>query len=1163
MTYLTSCFRTLLTILLLTVAAAGWAEVTTTTDASQNATTVVSTDTTGVVKINKWSPTFPHSWGSWGTTTYKLTVKFNVRAGSKLSFDWGGKNGWYEQVDISLAGTKIVSGTYQGDYGASYEKMFKKAGTHTLVVTLQRSSYGCEEFFVKNMKIDHDAGKGPDGMLPFHLTTVTADGKFASDVQWYRIKHVNTGKYFYNNDGKVGLSTECAVDSAYYWTFTGTEKDGLWIYNMQTGAGKPMSVPERVNKGDVLLGGEGESRFLIDDNGDDYVLYMDGDTVALNATATSSYLQVYKPTTIYKTYKTNSSTKLSFINEGKPKIVNLSSIRYDIFKRVQTDEGYYDYESVSLTNGTLALMEGDQIEINATALPENATDKALAYSLDKTGVIKVDESKQENDGCYITATALKGGECVLTILGANRPQVKREIPIKVTGKVRVSSITFDTDTMYIGVGDMRQVNVSVMPKDAYDRTLKWSNTKPNVAIIGSDGLLYGMAPGTTVLTAKANDDSGKSAKLVVVCLERDQNAPVEHDTRYLYASGEDGSLMAIPLSYIEQKTFTGSTLSLRLKGGIQQVMKDVKEVSDVCPVELPRFTSYKFNNKFNDQLFTDAVAEEGSLMTADTIRIPVACIGKRLTASFQMDNDTLARAWVGKVRQHSKETRQRFDHPITYTLGHKNWKALELVEDAQGHARVDTIPFGSQVTVVVDWLTDRSKSPYSVPRIDITFGSGAGWSGSQWIGQMGKDTYVDASVKINGYGVFPDMEETNILIKGRGNSSWSNSYSSKNPYHFKFEEKQKPLGMKAGKHWLLLANKQNGSMTTNAIAHRAAALLGMAYPCHIVPVDLYINGSYRGSYNLTERIGLGNNSVDLDDDSNAAIIELDTYTDERIIHEQCYYLPVKLKDPDDVGGIHQAAVNAFQTLTETVMTRGDYDQMVDLEKLASFLLTNELILNCEIKHPKSVFAYNENIYDTEAEKDPTPWVFGPLWDCDWAFGYQQSQSYFVSSADLDYFTQMGRSDNYGDSPRQFWSSLRSGSQALDKIMYSRLFHFVTMGGLDELLEYCDDYYQFAKASLEHNKLNATSQTDSSSNYGSQTSNAKSWLAKRAASMFSRYEAYDLSDDEDADQHPTDAILATQDGYFAKGVIYNLQGRRMHGQLPPGIFLRDGKKFIVR
>lgn len=1156
--------RTVLTTLLFCVGLCVQAEVTTTTNDAQHTTTVTSTDTTGVVKINKWSPAFEQGWGGgWGATTYKLIVKFDVRAGSKLSFDWGGRNGWYEVVDIALGTTKIVSDTYQGDYGSSYEKMFKKSGTQTLTVTLQRYSYGCDEFFVKNMKIDHDAGQGPDGMLPFHPTSITAEGTFASDVQWYRIQHTNTGKYFFHDKGKVGLTAKCVVDSAYYWTFTGTAKDGIQIYNMQTGPGNPVTIPERVNKGDVMLGGEGDTRFLIDDNGDDYVFFMDGDTVALNATATSNYLQAYKPTTIYKTYRTNSSTKISFSNEGQPRIVPMTTVGYEVYKSVKREDGYYDYVNIPCNDECLELFEGDEVEIDCVAYPDDATDKSLSYSLDKTGILKI-EAKEEPTGFYLYATAQKGGECMLSVWATNRPQVKRDLRIKVTGKVRVSSITFDTDTMRVAVGDMRKVNVNVLPEDAYDRSLKWTNSRPNVAAIGSDGSVYGMSAGTTVLTAKANDDSGKSAKLVVVCFEKETNSPLDHDARYLYASHEDGSLTAIPLSYIEQRTLVGQSLSLRLTGGIQHVLTGVASVSDVCPVDLPRFTSYKFNNKFNDQLFTDAIADEAALLS-DTIILPVACIGKRLTASFQMDADTLARAWVGTVRQHSKETRQRFDHPITYTIGHKNWKALQLVQDAKGHTQVETIPFGQHVTVVVDWLAEHSDAPYTVPRIDITFGNGSGWNSSQWIGRMGKDTYVDATVKMYGYGVFPDLEETAIQIKGRGNSSWSGTYSSKNPYHFKFEEKQKPLGMKSGKHWLLLANKQNNSMTTNAIAHRAAALLGMASPCHIMPVELYINGSYRGSYNLTERVALANNSVDLEDDGNAAIIELDTYTDERIINEYNYYLPVKLKDPDDDGNIHQAAVNAFQTLTDAVSRGQNYGHLVDLDKLASFLITNELILNCEVKHPKSVFAYNENIYDADDKtgEDPTPWVFGPLWDCDWAYGYQQSQSYFVSSADLDYFSQMGNSDSYGNRPQQFWSALRTGSQALDKMMYSRLYHFVTMGGLDELLEYCDDYYQFAKLSLEHNKQNATSNTDSGSNYGTLTSNAKSWLAKRAASMFSRYEAFDLSDDEDADHHPTDAILSAQDGSFARGIIYDLQGRRMQGKLLPGIYLRDGKKFLVK
>ena len=73
---------------------------------------------------------------------------------------------------------------------------------------------------------------------------------------------------------------------------------------------------------------------------------------------------------------------------------------------------------------------------------------------------------------------------------------------------------------------------------------------------------------------------------------------------------------------------------------------------------------------------------------------------------------------------------------------------------------------------------------------------------------------------------------------------------------------------------MLLANAQKGSMMTGAIGMKAAQLMGCAAANHLVPVELYINGDYRGSYTFTEKIGLHNNSIDLENESRAVLLDM-------------------------------------------------------------------------------------------------------------------------------------------------------------------------------------------------------------------------------------------------------------------------------------------------
>ena len=156
-----------------------------------------------------------------------------------------------------------------------------------------------------------------------------------------------------------------------------------------------------------------------------------------------------------------------------------------------------------------------------------------------------------------------------------------------------------------------------------------------------------------------------------------------------------------------------------------------------------------------------------------------------------------------------------------------------------------------------------------------------------------KETYLDATISIEGNGVIPSVSNLPVSIKGRGNSSWKKKPEAKNPYRLKFPKKQNLLGEGKGKNWVLLANNRRGSMLTNAIAQYLAYLVGIPFVNHIVPVELYMNGIYWGSYNLTEKVGISSNSIKLRNEERAVLLELDSYfdADEKFVSHP-YQLPV-------------------------------------------------------------------------------------------------------------------------------------------------------------------------------------------------------------------------------------------------------------------------------
>lgn len=639
---------------------------------------------------------------------------------------------------------------------------------------------------------------------------------------------------------------------------------------------------------------------------------------------------------------------------------------------------------------------------------------------------------------------------------------------------------------------------------------------------------------------------------------------------FLYIESSGDTLTVVPSNYILSYTTEADGAHVLLSTGKTLVVPEAKSAVTECPVVLPSFNLYRFSNKYNDQLFQTVTANAEQL-SQDTIRLSVPQIGKSLTATFRLTSED-ASAWVGTVPQASEVTRQRMGSPVTYTIGFPCWRQLELQEDETGFVTYHYVPFGRRVTVIVDFPTDHPTGEFNVPRIDITTTTGAV--------PLSKENYITASITIDGAGVYPDMPATDIQIKGRGNSSWSSSAQSKNPYHFKFAEKQKPLGMKAGKHWILLSNKQNGSMMCNALAQKASALAGCAAVCHIVPVELYMNGRYRGSYNLTEKVGFYNNNVNLDDESCAAMLELDTYDDEPYYMYNSYYIPTKIHEPDFDDEDPSLLIDTWDILMDWMdalqsVRYGDSEEYIghfDLDCMASFLFSSEICYNSELQHPKSVFLYSENVLDDGfvlTGKDDTPWVFGPIWDCDWSFGYQFGNTYyFVNAAESAYFEGWLRSMVEG-----FWYDLRYKSQQLDKAYFTLWHNFMTDGRLEELIDYVQDYYDFAAPSLKHNAKNVTTERDAA-DYAATARRAAQWFQKRANYVYSRLTTYDI-DVEPEPFWPTPVIVDTEDGIFTtlsgqsrkpQDVWYDLSGRRVpenqHRQR--GIYITpQGRKVLVK
>ncbi|MGP0584272.1 PA14 domain-containing protein, partial [Paenibacillus timonensis] len=82
--------------------------------------------------------------------------------------------------------------------------------------------------------------------------------------------------------------------------------------------------------------------------------------------------------------------------------------------------------------------------------------------------------------------------------------------------VPVSGITLDKSNLELAVGETIQLSATVAPMDATDATYTWTSDFPGVATVSTDGLITGVGPGTTGITATTVDGGYKASALVTV-----------------------------------------------------------------------------------------------------------------------------------------------------------------------------------------------------------------------------------------------------------------------------------------------------------------------------------------------------------------------------------------------------------------------------------------------------------------------------------------------------------------------------------------------------------------------------------------------------------------------------------------------------------------------
>jgi len=274
-----------------------------------------------------------------------------------------------------------------------------------------------------------------------------------------------------------------------------------------------------------------------------------------------------------------------------------------------------------------------------------------------------------------------------------------------------------------------------------------------------------------------------------------------------------------------------------------------------------------------------------------------------------------------------------------------------------------------------------------------------------------KDEWLPCHISVDGMGEYSDYSGTG-RIRGRGNSSWL--WYDKKPYKFKLDAKSKLLGLEKAKDWNLLANYRDVTDLMNVVAFEAARYMGMPNTLHTRFVEVFLNGEYNGIYQLTEKIEVDDNRLNLNR-NHGILLTLDqddgpslSPDDGDNFWTEVYDLPMAVKYPDEPTAEQLTEIKADFAQLENAIRNQDYqavDSLMDLSSFISMIQLHEYLYNVEIDAPRSMYLYRDSL---------GKYTFGPVWDWDAGYDFDWSDMYTGHRFFSDYTELILGTDPYNN-----------------------------------------------------------------------------------------------------------------------------------------------------
>ena len=162
-------------------------------------------------------------------------------------------------------------------------------------------------------------------------------------------------------------------------------------------------------------------------------------------------------------------------------------------------------ESIELKTPEMTIAVGRTGSCQATVLPKDADNKKVIWTSSDESIATVNKTGQ-----------IKGisiGDCTITCTSEALNSVSASATVHIVQPV--TRISFNSKTALVYLNETTQLEWTVEPDNATNKILAFKSAKEAIATVDAAGIVTGVKPGKTTVTATATDGSKRKASITV------------------------------------------------------------------------------------------------------------------------------------------------------------------------------------------------------------------------------------------------------------------------------------------------------------------------------------------------------------------------------------------------------------------------------------------------------------------------------------------------------------------------------------------------------------------------------------------------------------------------------------------------------------------------